>query len=310
MRLLIAEQQHSAYAALLRQAEPNLEFCVGSTLAELSWHAAGCELWLGQPDVLAGLLRQGFKPRWLQSTWAGITPLLAADLPRDYCLTRAVGIFGQLMTEYLLTYMLAHERQLLARVASQQQRHWDDRAPNSLAGRRVLLVGCGEIGGQVAQLLAPFGLQLVGIASHARVQAPFQQVLGLAQLAEQAAQADYLINLLPDTPGTADIFDAALFARMQPGALFINAGRGAAVVDADLLAALAGGQLAGAVLDVCRSEPLPAAHPFWTAPRVLLTGHSAAPTLPGPMVELFLGNLHAYRSGTPLRGQVDFARGY
>ncbi|MDO9321880.1 MAG: D-2-hydroxyacid dehydrogenase [Pseudomonas sp.] len=310
MRLLIAEQQHSAYAALLQQAEPALELCVGNTLAKLSQHAAGCELWLGQPDLLAGLLRQGFKPRWLQSTWAGITPLLAADLPRDYCLSRAVGIFGQLMAEYLLTYLLAHERQLLARVASQQQLHWDERAPNGLAGRRLLLVGCGEIGAQVAQLLAPFGLQLFGIASHARVQAPFQQVLGLAQLAKQAAQADYLINLLSDTPGTAGLFNAALFAQMKPSAVFINAGRGAAVVDADLLAALARGQLAGAVLDVCRSEPLPAEHPFWTAPRLLLTGHSAAPTLPAPMVELFLRNLRAYRAGTPLRGQVEFARGY
>ncbi|OHC35488.1 MAG: hydroxyacid dehydrogenase [Pseudomonadales bacterium RIFCSPLOWO2_12_59_9] len=310
MRLLIAEQQHSAYAALLQQAEPALELCVGNALTELTRHAADCELWLGQPDLLAGLLRQGFKPSWLQSTWAGITPLLAADLPRDYRLSRAVGIFGQLMAEYLLTYLLAHERQLLARAASQQQLHWDDRTPNSLAGRRVLLVGCGEIGDQVAQLLAPFGLQLFGIASRARVQAPFQQVLGLAHLAEQAAQADYLINLLPDTPVTADIFDAAVFAQMKPGALFINAGRGAAVVDADLLAALTSGQLAGAVLDVCRSEPLPAAHPFWTAPRLLLTGHSAAPTLPAPMVELFLHNLQAYRAGMPLRGQVEFARGY
>lgn len=310
MRLLIAEQQHRDYVALLQQAEPALELCVGSTVEQLSSHAVGCELWFGQPDLLAGLLRQGVKPRWLQSTWAGITPLLAADLPRDYCLTRAVGIFGQLMAEYLLTYMLAHERQLLARVASQYQQHWDERAPNGLAGRRVLLVGCGEIGGQVAQLLAPFGLQLFGIASSSRVQAPFQQVFGLEQLTEQAAQADYLINLLPATPGTADIFDAALFAQLKPSAVFINAGRGAAVVDADLIAALARGPLAAAVLDVCRIEPLPVEHPFWAAPNLLLTGHSAAPTMPGPMVELFLRNLQAYRAGTPLRGQVEFARGY
>lgn len=310
MRLLIAEQQHGAYAALLQQAEPALELCVGSTLEQLSRHAAGCELWLGQPDLLASLLRQGFKPRWLQSTWAGITPLLAADLPRDYGLTRAVGIFGQLMAEYLLTYMLAHERQLLARQASQQARLWDDRPAQGLAGRRVVLVGAGEIGRQVAQLFSGFNLQVFGVASQAREQAAFQQVLALDQLSRLAAQADYLINLLPDTAATENLFDAQLFAQLPAHALFINAGRGSAVVDADLVSALASGTLAAAVLDVCRQEPLPASHPFWTAPRLLLTGHSAAPTLPEPMVELFVQNLRAYSAGTPLRGQVDFARGY
>jgi phosphoglycerate dehydrogenase-like enzyme len=255
-------------------------------------------------------LRAGFKPRWLQSTWAGITPLLAADLPRDYRLTRAVGIFGQLMAEYLLTYMLAHERQLLARHASQQAGRWDGRAAQGLAGRRVLLVGVGDIGSQVAQLFSTFGLHLFGVASQPREQAPFQSVVGLAQLPQLAAQADYLINLLPDTPATHSLFDAQLFAQLPAHALFINAGRGAAVVDADLLSALHSGALGAAVLDVCRQEPLPAEHAFWTAPRLMLTGHSAAPTLPAPMVELFVHNLRALEAGTPLRGQVDFARGY
>lgn len=310
MRLLIAEQQYSAYAALLQQVEPTLELCVGHTLEQLSPHAASCELWLGQPDLLAGLLRQGFKPRWLQSTWAGITPLLASDLPRDYRLTRAVGIFGQLMAEYLLTYMLAHERQLLARHASQQAQRWDGRAAQGLAGRRVVLVGVGEIGSQVAQLFSAFNMQLFGVASQPREQAPFQAVQGLAQLQPLLEQADYLINLLPDTPATHNLFDAQLFAQLPAHALFINAGRGAAVVDADLVSALHSGALGAAVLDVCRQEPLPTGHAFWTAPRLMLTGHSAAPTLPGPMVELFVHNLHALNAGTALRGQVDFTRGY
>ena len=70
------------------------------------------------------------------------------------------------------------------------------------------------------------------------------------------------------------------------------------------------GQLAGAVLDVCRQEPLPPSHPFWSTPRLLLTAHSAAPTLPAPMVQLFLCNLQAYRAGLPLQGEVTFSRGY
>ncbi|MHA6493893.1 D-2-hydroxyacid dehydrogenase [Pseudomonas borbori] len=310
MRVLIGETDHLTYAELLSVAAPSVELLGSADPAELARHAASCPVWLGQPDLLAGLLRQGHKPQWLQSTWAGITPLLATDLPKDYLLTRAVGIFGQVMAEYVLCHLLAHERALFAQRAAQAQRHWDNRAPRSLAGRRALIVGTGDIGVQVAQFLAPFGVELVGVASRARVLAPFSEVAALDGLPQLAATADYLINLLPDTPVTRDLFDAALFAVLKPSALFINAGRGVAVVDADLVRALEQGQLAGAVIDVCRQEPLPTAHPFWHAPRLLLTGHSSAPTEPRLLAQLFLDNLANWRSGRAVRGGVDFSRGY
>lgn len=310
MRLLIAENDHARYAELLRQQAPELELVASARPDELREHAASCPLWLGQPDLLAALLRQGHQPRWLQSTWAGITPLLAADLPRDYQLSRAVGIFGQVMAEYVLCHLLAHERQLFARLAAQVEQRWDNRLPHSLTGRKALIVGTGDIGLSLAQFLAPFGIELLGVASRLRSQPPFRQVAGLDALPRLAGEADYLINLLPDTPATRDIYDAALFACCKPGALFINAGRGVAVVDADLIAALEQDRLAAAVIDVCREEPLPAGHGFWTAPRLLLTGHSSAPTEPRLLVQLFVDNLARWRAGDELRGRVDFSRGY
>lgn len=99
MRVLIAEHDHARYAALLRAAAPELEVLTSGDSAELARQAPQCPVWLGQPDLLASLLRQGHKPGWIQSTWAGITPLLADGLPRDYRLSRAVGIFGQVMAE-------------------------------------------------------------------------------------------------------------------------------------------------------------------------------------------------------------------
>ncbi|AZL67543.1 D-2-hydroxyacid dehydrogenase [Pseudomonas oryziphila] len=310
MRVLIAEQDHANYARLLGEAAPDLEVLTSGDSAELARFAADCPVWLGQPDLLASLLRQGHKPEWMQSTWAGITPLLADALPRDYRLTRAVGIFGQVMAEYMLTYMLVHEREVLSRLVSQVERRWDDRPGRSLEGRRVLIVGTGDIGQRVAEFLVPFGVTLYGVASTAREQAPFVEVVGLDQLPRMVGQADYVLNLLPDTPTTHDLYDAALFKCFQPSALFINAGRGAAVVDAALVEALKEGHLAGAVIDVCRQEPLPARHPFWTAWGLLLTGHSSAPTSPPAMVRLFVENVRAYAAGQGLRGEVDFARGY
>ncbi|WP_122566103.1 D-2-hydroxyacid dehydrogenase [Pseudomonas viridiflava] len=310
MRVLIAEHDHAVYAQLLRQAAPDIEVLTSGDSAELSRLANDCPVWLGQPDLLATLLRQGHQPRWLQSTWAGITPLLADGLSRDYRLTRAVGIFGQVMAEYVLTYMLGHEREVLARLVSQVERKWDNRQGQGLAGRKVLIVGTGDIGQRVAQFLMPFGVQLYGIASEARALAPFIEVGALKDLPRLVGEMDYVINLLPNTPDTHDIYDAALFKQFKPSGLFINVGRGVAVVDADLVQALKDGHLAGAVIDVCRQEPLPQRHPFWTAWGLLLTGHSSAPTSPPMMVQLFLENLRAYQAGEALRGEVDFSRGY
>ena len=310
LRVLIGESEHALYADLLRQQAPKLELVGSADVDELAHYAPSCPVWLGQPDLLATLMRRGACPQWVQSTWAGVTPLLAQDLPTTYALTRAVGIFGQVMAEYVLCHLLAHERQVFARLAAQVEQRWDSRAPRSLAGRTVLIVGCGDIGLAVAQFLAPFGVELHGIASSPRQLPPFAEVAGLDALPRLAAEADYLINLLPDTPATRDIYDAALFAACQPHLLFINAGRGVAVVDQALVSALQHGQLAGAVIDVCREEPLPGGHPFWAAPHLLLTGHSSAPTDPRLLVQLFIDNLTRWQGAAQLRGQVDFTRGY
>ena len=310
MRVLIAEHDYPLYAKLLQQAAPQLDIQTSGDSAQLAQMAADCPVWLGQPDLLATLLRQGHTPQWLQSTWAGITPLLAPGLGRDYRLSRAVGIFGQVMAEYVLTYMLGHEREVMARLVSQVERKWDSRTGQSLVGRKVLIVGAGDIGQTVAQFLLPFGVQLYAIASSAREQAPFKEVATLSDLPRLIGQMDYVINLLPNTPDTHDLYDAELFALFNPNGVFMNVGRGVAVVDADLVEALRLGHLAGAIIDVCRQEPLPAKHPFWTAWGLLLTGHSSAPTSPQMMVQLFVDNLRAFQAGETTYGEVDFERGY
>ncbi len=310
MRVLIAEHDYALYTELLRKAAPDIEVLSSGDSAELSRMAADAPVWLGQPDLLSNLLRQGHKPQWLQSTWAGITPLLAEGLNREYRLTRAVGIFGQVMAEFVLTYMLVHEREVMARLVSQVERKWDDRKVQSLSGRKALIVGAGDIGLSVAQFLVPFGVEIYGIASSARGLAPFVEIGAMADLPRLVGEVDFVINLLPNTPQTHDVYDATLFRAFKPSALFINVGRGTAVVDADLVEALREGHLAGAVIDVCRQEPLPQRHPFWTAWGLLLTGHSSAPTSPPAMTRLFVENLQAYAAGEALRGEVDFSKGY
>jgi len=305
--VLLLEDAPAGYLEAWRQLAPELELQAPVDQAEARRLAQRPCYWFGQPDRAAALLRQGVKPLWLQSTWAGYAPLLAADLPDDYRFSRAVGLFGQSIGEYVLTYLLQHERQVAARQLSQREGHWDTRAPGTLAGRRLLLVGAGDIGQDIARLLAPFGLTLTGVARSTRAVPGFAQIVTLAELRQAARDADFVVNLLPDSASTRDLYDAAFFAALPAGALFINAGRGTSVVDAALIAALESGRLAGAVLDVFRQEPLPAEHPFWRTPNLQLTAHVAGPTPPAAAIRLFLDNLQRLQQGQPLRGAVDLA---
>ncbi|CAF1164114.1 unnamed protein product, partial [Adineta steineri] len=130
-----------------------------------------------------------------------------------------------------------------------------------------------------AQMLVPFGVNLVGITNTSRSISPFHQCGTLEYLPRFLETADYVVNLLPNTPQTQNIWNATLFARMKPTAVFIDAGQGSAVVDIDLITSLEQKQLAGAVIDVYRKEPLPSEYPFWRTQELLLTSHSAAPSL-------------------------------
>lgn len=305
--ILLADARNPELRAALQALRPDLELIEESAGSEA---VRRCAIWLGEPDQAERLLRSGLRPRWLQSTWAGFKPLLAADLPRDYRLSRAVGVFGQPIAEYLLAHMLEHEQQLRSRRESQRRRQWDARIPGSLCGRRVLIVGAGEIGREVARLLAPFGVRLTGVAHRPRPLEHFERVVGLAELPAEAGAADYIVNILPDTPGTDDIYDDGFFAALDPAALFVNVGRGNALVDAALVRALCEGRLAGAVLDVFREEPLPAEHPFWDAPNLTVTGHIAGPLVPAALARLFVDNLARLQAGGALLGEVDFAATY
>ncbi|KHS83435.1 D-2-hydroxyacid dehydrogenase [Pectobacterium brasiliense] len=305
--ILLLDSRADEIGSVLNHAAPELELVLSNGTAE---QAASCPIWLGEPDAAAALLAQGAKPKWLQSTWAGFKPLLADKLPRDYRLSRAVGVFGQPIAEYVIAYMLRHELRLGERQISQEERRWDHRLPGSLADKNVLIVGAGEIGCEVAGFLRPFGVELYGIVSTPRQRPDFKRIMSLAELPAAVPKADYVINLLPDTSATTDIYDARLFAAMKPSALFINVGWGSAVVDDDLRAALCDAQIAGAVLDVFRQEPLPYSHPFWNTPNLTLTAHIAGPMVPGLMGRLFLDNLTRFHADNTLRGEVDFSREY
>lgn len=305
--ILLLESRAEELRALLSTKASGLAYCLPDDGEDA---VARCSIWLGEPGRAVSLLAAGHRPAWLQSTWAGFKPLLAADLPQDYRLSRAVGVFGQPIAQYILAHLLAHEQRLFALQAQQQRQEWDRHLSGLLTGKTLLIVGAGDIGAEVAAMLRSFGVTLHGIVNTPRALPGFARVSGIDALAHDVTQADYVVNLLPDTPKTQNLYNADLFACMKPSTVFINVGRGTSVVDDDLVAALRAGKLARAVLDVFRQEPLPPEHPFWLTPQLTLTPHIAGPMVPALMADLFLDNLQRYSQGAALRGEVDFSREY
>ena len=179
-----------------------------------------------------------------------------------------------------------------------------------LAGRKATVLGAGSIGLRVAERLTAFGIEVVGVSRSGRQQLPFARVWPSADRSRAARGSDILVSVLPETPATRGVIDAALLGVLAPGAIVFNVGRGNAIVEADLLAGLRERRLSAAVLDVFEEEPLPVEHAFWSTPGVHVTPHVAAVTRPEEIGRLFARNFQRWREGRSLEHLVDPARGY
>jgi len=270
---------------------------------------AGHEVILGQPDMVAGVLGEMPAVRWVQSTWAGVTPLLALGR-KDIVLTGVKGAFGPQMAEYVLGHLLARELRLSEREERQRRREWWPEVSGSLRDKTLGIMGTGSIGSCVALRAAQFGLQVLGYSRSGEHVEGFQQVYAPDQLPEFLAALDYLVAVLPDTPETHHLLDESALRQLRAGCCIVNIGRGNVVDEAALVVALRRGDLAGAVLDVFQQEPLPADSPLWDAPGLTVTAHIAAKSHPPDIARIFIENYNLYVAGEPLNYPIDFARGY
>jgi phosphoglycerate dehydrogenase-like enzyme len=264
---------------------------------------------LAQPDIAAVVIDQMPTVHWVQSTWAGITPLLHTRR-QDFVLTGIKDVFGPQMAEYCLGQILAFELQYHLRQHKQQAREWWHEPTGRLAGKTLGIMGLGSIGMHIARVASGFDLRLWGLSRGGAAAEDIERVFSVGQLHEFLAGCDYVVAVLPDTPDTTGLMNATSFAAMKPTALFINVGRGNLVDEAALGDALRAGRLAAAALDVFRTEPLPTDSPLWTAPNLVITGHVAARSWPADIARVFLDNLGRYRAGLELNYQIDRVRGY
>ncbi len=301
--------------AAVRDAATGYDVQRGATDAPLD----GVEIVLGQ--VAPGGLADAAELRWIQSWSAGLDwllePDLPADLPAGLQVTSASGVHAVPIAEHVFATLLALARGLPQAFAAQSQARWsgdDDVERFELEGRRMVLLGLGEIGARIARVAGAFGMLVTAVRHHPGAGgAPgVARVVGTDALLDVLPAADVLVVTVPLTDDTRGMVGAGAIAALPSHAVVVNVGRGE-VVDQDALAsALAGGRLGGAALDVFREEPLPPDSPLWGLDRVVVTPHTAGhtPHYADRALAIFLDNLERYRRDQPLRHAVDLGAGY
>jgi phosphoglycerate dehydrogenase-like enzyme len=214
------------------------------------------------------------------------------------------------MSEYVFAYLLYHVRKIQQRIESQKLSQWDACLTGSLRGKTIGIIGVGDIGAHLAASARHFGMQVHGFTRTSESCSQVHRYFHGMQLLEFASGLDVLVSVLPTTSETRKMIDASLLAALPAHTIFINAGRGTTVDESALIDALEGDRLALAVLDVFQQEPLPAEHPFWHTKNLLITSHTAAPSLPEDIANVFIENYRLFLNAEPLKFQVDFERGY
>ncbi|MEJ2121157.1 MAG: glyoxylate/hydroxypyruvate reductase A [Alphaproteobacteria bacterium] len=296
-----------AWRAMLAEGLPDLEVRV--------WPEAGdpseIEFALAwKPE--AGLLARFSNLKLIQSLGMGVDHIFVdPELPEGVPVARLVDPdMVRQMGEYVIFAALRHHRHMDAYDANQRAGRWASAGLRDTPLVRAGVLGLGAIGGDTAMKLASLGFQVAGWSRTPKSLDGIESFHGDDGFAAFLQRTDILVCLLPLTPETLGILDAAAFGTLPEGAYVINLARGGHVVEDDLLAAIDRGHIAGATLDVFQTEPLPDGHPFWAHPKVHVTPHIAGLTNPRTSAAQVIENIRRVRAGEAPHNLVDAARGY
>ncbi|MGH9485773.1 MAG: D-2-hydroxyacid dehydrogenase, partial [Terriglobales bacterium] len=313
--------------AYLRREFPQVDFCEypRDMTAPLSAAAAAADAprFADADAVIAfrldpRLWHEAQRLRWIHCPAAAVHQLLSPELiASSIVVTNGASVHAAMVAEHGLALIFALARCLPAAFSDQTAARWQPEPwlaqLRRIDGATVVLAGLGHIGRELAPRLAALGMKVLGVRRR-----PHLPVEGCAaiyaddRLESLLPQADFLILALPSTDATAARIAAPQLALLPPHAFLINLGRGTALDETSLIAALASGRLAGAALDVFAREPFPSDSPLWRCPRLLITPHVAAavPDTWDQQVQLVARHLRNFLAGQPLSPQVDKARGY
>jgi phosphoglycerate dehydrogenase-like enzyme len=330
MKIMIYPPAEPDRFVALRAAAPEAEWVNASSAEEAQWAIPGADAYLGKitPDIL----KRADRLAWVQSFTASLEHYMFPDLLAHPCvLTNMRGLFGNVIADQVMGYVICFARNLHTYIRNQVERRYEplggesarvssssgpstvnamDRATIYLPDSSLGIVGMGAIGCDIARRALAFGMSVRGVdrfPERVRALEGVQSVTGTDALPDLLAWSDFLVIAAPQTPETTRLFDAEMLAHLRPESYLINIGRGAIVVLDDLVSALRAGRLAGAALDVFEVEPLPANHPLWDFPNVILTPHTAgySPVIAQRHLATLVENVRRFASGKPLLNVVD-----
>ncbi len=316
MKVIVSEAVAAQFRAELEAAAPGVQ--IVTLRADGSWSGEPAEaqaayisvdtLVTGAVDRLARDLPALAALRWVHTFSIGLDhPHYQRIVDRGLTLTNGAGTQSAPISQYVLLMMLYHVKNMRGWQEAQAKHEWRRGPSDELTGKTVCLFGVGGIGGEVARLAKALGMRVVGLRRSQAPTAYVDELLPPERTGDLCAQADYLVICAPLTRATRGAIGAAELARMKPSAFLINVARGPLVDEAALVTALRERRIAGAALDVFNEEPLPAGHPLWDLPNVIITPHMS-PASPLHIVRgtrLFIDNLGRYVRGEPLRNIVS-----
>ena len=316
--LILAEYSKEIKKELSRRFSARCALSFAEDETNLDTAISRAQFIIGEPEQAQ--LQKAKALSILQLTWAGADKYARMEhFPEQVTLCNVSGAFGTVISEYVLGSIVAFYRALPAYWSDQKKHEWQQRPDaRTIFGKRVLTLGMGDLGGNVARRMQAFGAHVTGVRRTEKPGLPagFDEAHTLGRLDALLPEADIVINCLPSTPETIGLMTKTRLLSMKQGALFVNVGRGSLVQNDDLVFALESGHLGGAILDVMETEPLEEQSPLWDMENVLLTPHIAGPSFDGsPDVQnaiwaICMDNLERYLEGELLAHVVDRKAGY
>lgn len=309
--LVFYPRYSETYKKLLEEHIPEADFLICQNREEVEKLASEFEIAFVPRNFPQDLFAKMTKLGWIQVMAAGVENYIenAAQF-KDVPVCRIVGVFGKFMAEYVLGYILYFNQNIPRVLLAMSEKKWDPFLLEFIHRKTVGIMGLGSIGGFIARKAKGMDMRVVSW-DMVKKAAPFvDRQFGVHETKDFLQEADYVVLSLPATPETQNLVNRDFLKAMKRTACLINICRGAVVDEKALVDALRGKEIAGAVLDVVREEPLPATSELWNCPNLIITPHICGPSLPEDMVECFKENFRRYLRKEPLLGRIDFEKGF
>ena len=299
------------YERLLEEARKDLQLIVCKDKNQIEDLIGDADILFSGHTFPVELISKARNLKWIQSMSGGVENYARSNvIPPGVLLTKIRGVFGPIMSEYVVGYILAVTQNMKKIFTDKEKKHWEPFVVDSIRRKIVGVMGLGSIGAYIAYQVHLMGAVVIALEEQEKRLPYVSQEYSITEMGEFLPRPDFVVMALPLTDATEGILGEREFAMMKETAYLINVSRGPLVQEDALLRALRQGSIAGAVLDVFHEEPLPRDHPLWELDNVIITPHISGPSIPEDIVEVFLENLKRFEEGKKLEGLVDLEKEY